>query len=55
MHVGVGNLLMGDGSVQQATSDGLQSALQASTNVTVTGLMPWYNFPSWTSKNNDNP
>ena len=48
MHQGVGNLLMGDGSVQQTTSDGLRNAMSAATNVSATHRLPYYDFPAST-------
>ena len=44
MHLRVGNLGMADGSAQQATVSGLQTALGAATNGASTS-QPWYNFP----------
>jgi hypothetical protein len=44
MHLRVGNLGMADGSAQQATVSGLQTALGAATNGAST-IAPWYNFP----------
>ena len=44
MHLRVGNLGMADGSAQQATVAGLQTALGAATNGAST-LTPSYNFP----------
>jgi prepilin-type N-terminal cleavage/methylation domain-containing protein len=41
IHLGAGNLLLGDGSVQQATVNDLQNDLYNSTN---TVLDPFYNF-----------
>jgi prepilin-type N-terminal cleavage/methylation domain-containing protein len=44
MHLRVGNLGMADGSAQQVTVSGLQTALGTSTNGAST-TSPWYNFP----------
>jgi prepilin-type N-terminal cleavage/methylation domain-containing protein len=44
LHLRVGNLGMADGSAQQTTIAGLQTALATSTNGAST-LGPWYNFP----------
>jgi len=44
MHLRVGNLGMADGSAQQVTVAGLQTALGAATNGAST-TQPWYNFP----------
>jgi prepilin-type N-terminal cleavage/methylation domain-containing protein len=44
MHQKVGNLGMADGSVQQATANGLMTALNNATNGTPTAA-PSYNFP----------
>jgi prepilin-type N-terminal cleavage/methylation domain-containing protein len=44
MHLRVGNIGMADGSAQQATVAGLQTALGAATNGAST-ISPWYNFP----------
>ena len=46
MHQGSGNLLMGDGSVQQVTGFQLQADLLDSTNGLTTGTYPFYNFPN---------
>jgi prepilin-type N-terminal cleavage/methylation domain-containing protein/prepilin-type processing-associated H-X9-DG protein len=46
MHQGSGNLLMGDGSVQQVTSLQLQADLLDSTNSLTIGTYPFYNFPN---------
>ncbi|HEY3931220.1 MAG TPA: prepilin-type N-terminal cleavage/methylation domain-containing protein [Verrucomicrobiae bacterium] len=44
LHLKNGNIILGDGSVQQETVNGLQNALEAATNSTATtGL--YYNFP----------
>ncbi len=44
LHLRVGNLGMADGSAQQTTVAGLQTALSTATNGAPT-LQPWYNFP----------
>jgi prepilin-type N-terminal cleavage/methylation domain-containing protein len=44
MHLRVGNLGMADGSAQQVTVAGLQTALGTATNGAPT-QSPWYNFP----------
>lgn len=44
LHLRVGNLGMADGSAQQTTISGLQTALATATNGSPT-LSPWYNFP----------
>ncbi|MFZ0828571.1 MAG: prepilin-type N-terminal cleavage/methylation domain-containing protein [Verrucomicrobiia bacterium] len=44
LHLRVGNLGMADGSAQQVTVAGLQTALATATNGSPT-LNPWYNFP----------
>jgi prepilin-type N-terminal cleavage/methylation domain-containing protein len=44
LHLKNGNLGLADGSVQQATISGLQSALTSATNGEP-NLNPWYNFP----------
>ena len=44
LHLRVGNLGMADGSAQQTTVAGLQTALATATNGAPT-LSPWYNFP----------
>ena len=44
MHLRVGNLGMADGSAQQVTIAGLQTALATATNGATT-TTPWYNFP----------
>ena len=44
MHLRVGNIGMADGSAQQATVAGLQTALGAATNGASASL-PYYNFP----------
>jgi prepilin-type N-terminal cleavage/methylation domain-containing protein len=44
MHLRVGNVGMADGSAQQLTVAGLQTALATATNGSPT-LSPWYNFP----------
>jgi prepilin-type N-terminal cleavage/methylation domain-containing protein len=44
LHLKVGNIGMGDGSVQQVTAGGLQTALVAATNSLPTAT-PYYNFP----------
>jgi len=44
LHLRVGNLGMADGSAQQVTVAGLQTALATSTNGAST-TAPWYNFP----------
>jgi prepilin-type N-terminal cleavage/methylation domain-containing protein len=44
MHLRVGNLGMADGSAQQVTVAGLQTALATATNGAST-TAPWYNFP----------
>jgi prepilin-type N-terminal cleavage/methylation domain-containing protein len=44
MHLRVGNIGMADGSAQQVTVAGLQTALGAATNGAST-LTPYYNFP----------
>jgi prepilin-type N-terminal cleavage/methylation domain-containing protein len=44
LHLRVGNIGMADGSAQQTTIAGLQTALATSTNGAST-LGPWYNFP----------
>jgi hypothetical protein len=44
LHLRVGNLGMADGSAQQTTVAGLQTALATATNGAPT-LNPWYNFP----------
>jgi prepilin-type N-terminal cleavage/methylation domain-containing protein len=44
LHLRVGNLGMADGSAQQTTIAGLQTALATATNGSPT-LSPWYNFP----------
>ena len=44
MHLRVGNLGMADGSAQQVTVAGLQTALGAATNGAST-MAPYYNFP----------
>jgi hypothetical protein len=44
LHLRVGNVGMADGSAQQTTISGLQTALATSTNGSST-LAPWYNFP----------
>ncbi len=44
LHLRVGNLGMADGSAQQTTVAGLQTALGTATNGAPT-LSPWYNFP----------
>jgi prepilin-type N-terminal cleavage/methylation domain-containing protein len=44
MHLRVGNLGMADGSAQQTTVNGLQTALGAATNG-APNWQPWYNFP----------
>lgn len=43
VHLGAGNLLLGDGSAQQATISDLQQDLQNATNSF--GFNPYYNFP----------
>lgn len=43
IHLGAGNLLLGDGSAQQATISDLQNALENATNSGT--LYPYYNFP----------
>ena len=44
MHLRVGNIGMADGSAQQVTVAGLQTALGAATNG-ASASQPWYNFP----------
>jgi hypothetical protein len=44
IHLRVGNIGMADGSAQQVTVAGLQSALSGATNGAST-TAPWYNFP----------
>ena len=44
MHLRVGNIGMADGSAQQVTVAGLQTALSAATNG-ASATAPWYNFP----------
>jgi prepilin-type N-terminal cleavage/methylation domain-containing protein len=44
IHLGAGNLLLGDGSAQQATVSDLQKALVNATNGPT--LTPFYNFPN---------
>ena len=44
MHLRVGNIGMADGSAQQVTVAGLQTALATATNGAST-TAPWYNFP----------
>jgi prepilin-type N-terminal cleavage/methylation domain-containing protein len=44
MHLRVGNLGMADGSAQQTTVAGLQTALGTATNGAA-AVFPWYNFP----------
>jgi prepilin-type N-terminal cleavage/methylation domain-containing protein len=44
LHLRVGNLGMADGSAQQTTVSGLQTALITATNGAATP-QPWYNFP----------
>jgi prepilin-type N-terminal cleavage/methylation domain-containing protein len=44
MHLRVGNLGMADGSAQQVTVAGLQTALGTATNG-ASATSPWYNFP----------
>jgi prepilin-type N-terminal cleavage/methylation domain-containing protein len=44
MHLRVGNIGMADGSSQQTTVSGLQTALGTATNGAAT-TSPWYNFP----------
>ena len=44
MHLRVGNIGMADGSAQQATVAGLQTALGTATNG-ASSTAPWYNFP----------
>jgi prepilin-type N-terminal cleavage/methylation domain-containing protein len=44
LHIKGGNVGMGEGSVQQLTIGGLQTALINATNDAATGT-PWYNFP----------
>jgi len=44
LHLRVGNLGMADGSAQQTTVAGLQTALATATNGSATQF-PWYNFP----------
>jgi prepilin-type N-terminal cleavage/methylation domain-containing protein len=44
MHLRVGNLGMADGSAQQTTVSGLQTALGTATNGSSV-MLPWYNFP----------
>jgi len=44
MHLRVGNLGMADGSAQQTTVAGLQTALGTATNGSP-AMSPWYNFP----------
>jgi prepilin-type N-terminal cleavage/methylation domain-containing protein len=44
LHLRVGNIGMADGSAQQTTIAGLQTALATATNGSTT-LTPWYNFP----------
>jgi hypothetical protein len=44
IHLRVGNLGMADGSAQQATIGGLQTALTTATNG-ASNPSPWYNFP----------
>ena len=44
LHLRVGNLGMADGSAQQVTVAGLQTALATATNGAPT-MSPWYNFP----------
>jgi prepilin-type N-terminal cleavage/methylation domain-containing protein len=44
MHLRVGNLGMADGSAQQATVAGLQTALGTATNG-ASATSPWFNFP----------
>jgi prepilin-type N-terminal cleavage/methylation domain-containing protein len=46
VHRSAGNLLMGDGSVQQTKTDGLRTALMNATTIVPTGL-PFYNFPPY--------
>jgi len=43
IHLGAGNLLLGDGSAQQATISDLQQDLENATNGPA--VYPWYNFP----------
>jgi prepilin-type N-terminal cleavage/methylation domain-containing protein len=47
MHLRVGNLGMADGSAQQTTVSGLQTALGTATNG-ASVMSPWYNFPQGT-------
>jgi prepilin-type N-terminal cleavage/methylation domain-containing protein len=49
MHLRVGNIGMADGSAQQTTVSGLQTALGTATNGAAT-LQPWYNFPQGASQ-----
>jgi prepilin-type N-terminal cleavage/methylation domain-containing protein len=44
LHLRVGNIGMADGSAQQTTISGLQTALATATNG-ASSLAPWYNFP----------
>ena len=44
LHLRVGNIGMADGSAQQTTIAGLQTALATATNGSPT-MSPWYNFP----------
>jgi prepilin-type N-terminal cleavage/methylation domain-containing protein len=44
MHLRVGNIGMADGSAQQVTVSGLQTALGTATNGAA-ATSPWYNFP----------
>ena len=44
MHLRVGNIGMADGSAQQVTVAGLQTALGTATNG-ASATQPWYNFP----------
>jgi len=43
IHLGAGNVLLGDGSAQQASVSDLQQYLENATNGF--GFNPWYNFP----------
>jgi len=45
LHLRVGNLGMADGSAQQVTIAGLQTALATATNG-APSMSPWYNFPN---------
>ena len=49
LHLGAGNIGMADGSVQQVTCSGLQTALSLSTTNLGATLSPFYGFP----QNND--